>query len=328
LQRLLQRTGIAEPRVWVITRGAIDHSGESAWKIRTLLLDGSATPCTVRVAQHRNRRLAHGISSRCEVMQQYADAVHLTAYGRWPPFEHFRREVHRCANQITGTSKVERLPAGSEIGQDDASIAIPDDVLALYVSMQQPGTMDGAQSAADCCPYSDQLVRGEWAIRCELLLERSALHELHPDTDASSDPFRPVDRYDVRVTDAREQTSLLDNGRLDCLAVFFGIPEQLQGDVPVEPGIVSAVDVAVRPSPNEFAHLQMAPFERGFDSLADRLIGAQRLVSARDAGHQAQLLEPLADLCPRDGIDGLPVAGLIVRERIQCPLQYVWYRGH
>jgi hypothetical protein len=72
----------------------------------------------------------------------------------------------------------------------------------------------------------------------------------------------------------------------------------------------------------------MAPFERGFDSLADRLIGAQRLVSARDAGHQAQLLEPLADLCPRDGIDDLPVAGLIVRERIQCPLQYVWYRGH
>ena len=52
----------------------------------------------------------------------------------------------------------------------------------------------------------------ERTVLAQFVLERAAVDELHPDADAAVDPLGSVDRDDVGVADAREQTPFLDDG--------------------------------------------------------------------------------------------------------------------
>ena len=50
----------------------------------------------------------------------------------------------------------------------------------------------------------------EQALFLQFLLERAAADEFHPQSDASIDPIRAVDRDDIGMTNAREQAPFFD----------------------------------------------------------------------------------------------------------------------
>ena len=128
--------------------------------------------------------------------------------------------------------------------------------------------MRRVQRAAQRRAHRDELV-GRKAPPCrQLLFERRAIDELHPDADTVANAFRAVDRHDVRMANASKQPAFFDCGRLDPVAIPLGVSQQLQRDGAIEPRVVSAVDVTVCASSDEFRDLQWPPLERRFGSLA------------------------------------------------------------
>ena len=73
--------------------------------------------------------------------------------------------------------------------------------------MEQSGAVHRRHRAADLDADGHDLRFAEAGALFEDLLERLALHELHPQADAIGDLLRTVDGDDVGMADAREQAA-------------------------------------------------------------------------------------------------------------------------
>ena len=113
----------------------------------------------------------------------------------------------------------QQLP-GTEVGQQQPAVAVAHHVVGLHVPMEKAGAMHGGQCASELHGNQDDAVDVERTVLAQLVLERRAVHELHPHADAAVDPLGAVDGDDVRVTDARQQAPFLDHRRR--IAARFG----------------------------------------------------------------------------------------------------------
>ena len=92
---------------------------------------------------------------------------------------------------------------------------------------------------------------------------------------------------------------------------------------------MSAVDVTVGASSDEFRDLQWPPLERRFNGLCSTAASGHSLVGARDSCDEAQLMNRLAALVgSRVGLDRVPVARLVVGQRVESTLNRVRLGGH
>ena len=84
-------------------------------------------------------------------------------------------------------------------------------VLSLDVPVEQPHGMYGRNGPAQFDPDGRGLLWREAFPRAEHVLEGLAFDELHREADPVADPLGAVDRDDVRMVDAGEEPSLLDD---------------------------------------------------------------------------------------------------------------------
>ena len=99
-----------------------------------------------------------------------------------------------------------------------------------------------------------RLVRAEHAALMERLFEREAVDEFHPQSDGAVELVYPVHIHDVRMPDAREQTTFPDDGRRSLRSV-----ENLQRDFSLEPRIPRQVDRSKASFTDRATQLQRAP---------------------------------------------------------------------
>src|SRR5438128_437395 len=97
-----------------------------------------------------------------------------------PAFNILRR---RLAASVAGCA-ARRVAARAEIHEHDAAAVGAHDVLRLDVAMQKARRMNGRERAAQVDANCGRLARAERTRGSELLLERDAAHELHPEADA------------------------------------------------------------------------------------------------------------------------------------------------
>ena len=129
--------------------------------------------------------------------------------------------------------------------------------------MDQPGGVNRGERAAEIDADERRLARAEGPVRGELLLERRAAQQLHPQADALVVHRDAVHADDVRVADAREQAAFVrDPRRVDVLARGAGA-QQLQRDVALEIRVPRAVDVAERAAAEPLDQLEMRPAADG-----------------------------------------------------------------
>ena len=77
--------------------------------------------------------------------------------------------------------------------------------------MQQAAPWTAATARHNSPPIRATSARGKRRPVAERLFERPALDELHPQADAAVDALGAVDRDDVRMADAGEETAFFDD---------------------------------------------------------------------------------------------------------------------
>ena len=159
-----------------------------------------------------NRAALDGILASEQVIQQNAEAVQIALHRRRLAAEHFGRKVERRPGQIRRRAVVELAP-GAKIHQHDAAVLGARDVVGLDVAMQETCGVDGRHRTTELDADRDRVRGVERRASSQLLLERLAAHELHPQADLIADPLGAVNRHDVRVADPREQPALFDDRR-------------------------------------------------------------------------------------------------------------------
>src|SRR5207249_6081447 len=190
--------------------------------------------------------------------------------------------------------------SGAEIHQDDPAPLLAHHVLRLDVAVHETGAVDRRERAAQLDADDRGFLRAERTLRAELLLERFAAQQLHPQPDAPVMLRDAVDGDDVRMANAREQPALGRDARRQRIDVRIVAAQQLQRDVTFELAVPRAVDVPETSAPQQLDQLELSPVADGRRAgriappLAMRRLGPagrKAAVQLRQLGDDTQLAQ-------------------------------------
>ena len=103
--------------------------------------------------------------------------------------------------------------------------------------------MRGVKGLGDLTSDRERVGDGQ-RTACEAIRKRRTLDELEHQRNAVVDVLQPVDGADVGMIERREQTRLAGEARA-ALRIGREVPGQdLDRDVPIEPGVAGAIDLA------------------------------------------------------------------------------------
>ena len=100
------------------------------------------------------------------------------------------------------------------------------------------------------------------------LFERAAPDEFHPEADACADLLGAVDRDDVRMTDAGEQSAFVDDGRRERIAHGGIRIDQLERHLAIEARVPGAVDLAEDATADSLERAQVSPVRQRVAGMA------------------------------------------------------------
>ena len=141
--------------------------------------------------------------------------------------------------------------------------------------MQQPRGVHRAECRGHVRAERGGFDRAHRAACLHQLLERLAVHQLHPQARHAVDHVGAVDSDDMLVPDAREHAAFLHHH----IGIGHAL-KQLERDQPLEPGVPGAIHGAVRSAADDVQQIEMAPA---------RPVGHQ--VAGRVRGHRQQLMQ-------------------------------------
>ena len=190
-----------------------------------------------------HRRAFDRISCRHEVEQQHAHAVDVAGNRRRRAVEQLRSQVQRRTGGGPRSGPLGAKLAGPEVHEHNASAAFAHDVVRLDVAVHQSRLVHRRDGAAHVDADDRRLPWIQRAARPDDARQREALDELHPQANDAVVPIDAVDGDHVRVPDARQQPSFLDD-----LSGTRGSAQQFQGDVSLQrvvPGEIHGAEVAL-----------------------------------------------------------------------------------
>ncbi len=112
----------------------------------------------------------------------------------------------------------------------------------------------GAQRARDVSADGRGFPRLERPDALDLVVERAAVHQLHPDAGGAVEDVGAVNRHDVLVPHAREHAAFLHH-----FVGIRGAVEQLQRHEPLEAHVPRAVDDAVGAASDDVQQIEVSP---------------------------------------------------------------------
>ncbi len=118
------------------------------------------------------------------------------------------------------------LEPGAEVGQHRAPVCIAHHVVRLDITVYQTGPMHGCQRISQIDPDANRSIDVEGSTLTQLLFERRSMDELHPDADLSVDTLGAVDGDDIGMTDARQQSALVNDRRGSRIVIMFSPAQQ------------------------------------------------------------------------------------------------------
>ena len=277
-------------------------------------------PRCVRPAKIRKIAAKHRVRARQQAEQNDADAVHVAPSRGGPARQHFGCEIEWCARgRLPG--RVVGLVAGAEVHEHQPAAVVEHDVLGLDVAMHQARGMDRRNRGTQVHAEPRDFGRRERAAAVERLLERAALDELHPQTDAPVDGLCAVDGDDIWMADAREQPPFLDDGGTRAVIVEDVRAQQLQSDLAIQARIPGAMNVAERAVSDALEDLQMTPtprFRRRRHTRAPHLPQRRECLELLDERFVRQVLR----------IDAAPVDRRAVQNGVGDSVEWRWLRVH
>ena len=178
------------------------------------------------------------------------------------------REIEQRAHQIP--ARFGAGSAGSDLGQSQVqdlcgSTVRDHDVVGRDVAVLDPHRVNGREPGGDLLHDHEHVANG--GMRRENLVQRPALHELHDDVGNAVVVPEPVDMDDVRVVEAGEILSLVDEPAEIPFADRTGL-EPLQGHRPLELELGALVDGAEPAFADEPVHTVGAVDDRADHGLA------------------------------------------------------------
>ncbi len=124
--------------------------------------------------------------------------------------------------------------------------------------------VDGRQRRTQILADASRFASPEWTAGLDDLLQRLADDELHPEADAVVMLLSPVDVDDVRVTEPRQTTPLVERPDIGVRAAEPVFAKQLQRHMPVQAGIPGAVHVGRGTLADSFEHDERSPPRAGW----------------------------------------------------------------
>ena len=176
------------------------------------------------------------------MVEQHSETVDIGADARRMPVEHLGREIERGAGDGLALDAATRT-ACAEVHQHDPAAFFAHHVVRLDVAVREAGTMDRGERPAEVLADRGSLPGAQPSALAELFFEVPAVNQLHPGADAPIVLVCAVDLHHVLVADSRERPGLAQQ---PCAALGPADPirlEQLEGDIPIEIGVVGAVDL-------------------------------------------------------------------------------------
>ena len=124
--------------------------------------------------------------------------------------------------------------------------------------MDQTGFVHRREGAAQVYPDECGLTGTKGSPLLQLVLQRAAGEQLHPDPNDAVNEVGTVDRDDVLVAQLGEQPAFRNHRRERSPLTRFR-PKQFQGDVSIQTRIASEIDGAERPGAEPGADLERPP---------------------------------------------------------------------
>jgi hypothetical protein len=148
-----------------------------------------------------------------------------------------------------------------------------EDVRRLDVAVHEPALVRGVERARDLADEHQRSLRCESAFRPQQRLQVGARHVAHGDVEQPVDLAGLVYRDDVRVIERSRKPGLAQEACAKAPVLGEFGRQELESNVPFEPGVVSEVDDAHSPAPQHA--LDAVARELG----ADPVLGYDRHVS-------------------------------------------------
>ena len=143
------------------------------------------------------------------MMEQHAEAVDVASGRGIAAAEELGGEVERRSCERRRC--VVDLAAGAEVHQHRTPIVADHHVRRLDVAVNESGRVHRGDGAAQLDAERGDLACGESLAVLDDLLQGSAGHPFHPETDAAVDQIGAVERHHVGMTHARQHPALFDD---------------------------------------------------------------------------------------------------------------------
>ena len=172
-------------------------------------------------AQQRDAavRLERRIAGQ-DLVQNDAQAVKIAARIRCSSFDLLGADIQRRAHDRDVRFARERaeIAGRAEVREDVAPAVLAHDVAGFEVSVDEARGMHRGQRLSHRRAEPGRFLRAHRTVRPQLLLERDAANELHPEADAAAIDVGAVDGHDVRVSDTRQAAGFGEQRLVDVRA--------------------------------------------------------------------------------------------------------------
>ena len=228
---------------WIRIERPLDDDRTGGGEVGTPLRDRNSLDAFVRGAELRQRPGADREGTRKQVIQHDATCVDVARHRGRVAFEQFGREIQRGAGQPVACG-VAQLATGPEVHEHDPPVTGDHHVLRFDVPVQQSGLVNGGHCGTELAADRQRLRLGELPSVTDRLFERLAVDEFHPQAHAIADPLSAVNRGDVGMAHASQETPFFDDGRGSGFVCGGCGRQELQGHFPVEPCVPGAIDLS------------------------------------------------------------------------------------
>ena len=104
---------------------------------------------------------------------------------------------------------------GAKVHEQDAPAGLPHDILRFDVAVDESGFVNSRQGATEVQADEHRFVRAERTVIAEHALQCATVHELRPQPDAPVNAIGAIDGDDVRMPNAGEEPTFVNDGRAD-----------------------------------------------------------------------------------------------------------------
>ena len=202
-----------------------------------------------------------------QVVEKDTQTVDVTLDGGVAPGKDLRRQIEGRSGDLRA-AVVRKLSSRAKVHQHGSAVVGEHHVLCLDISMQHAGAVHCRNGMTKVDADLNGFRTAEHFASVHDLFERAAPDELHPETDACADLLGAVDRDDVRMTDAGEQSAFVDDGRGGTVADGWIRVDQLERHLAIEPRVPRPVHLAEDAAADSLERAQVSPVRQRAAAIA------------------------------------------------------------